>query len=239
VSRKIVDERWSPYTDHLNNSNISRRILPDPWSLGTRNTHKGYKETFIQTEMQAKRASCKHIGRCLLFSGTEVDLHRNTYFSFSCHRLGSHSELSVPDLFHLDRFFGRGWGGGGNRSIVRCPPTKTTAVRKSRKVRFEVLTETSVKMAVLWDHAPCSLVEIDRRFREAICLHRHLDDGSSKPLWNVGKFYWLHSATSQKTAIFEVREVHKKMLIVRLDKKFSNFNGTWRFRGHINNSVHK
>jgi hypothetical protein len=32
-------------------------------------------------------------------------------------------------------------------------------------VGFEVLTEVSTKMAVFWDVAPCSLVEIYQRFR--------------------------------------------------------------------------
>jgi hypothetical protein len=54
-------------------------------------------------------------------------------------------------------------------------------------VRFQVLTATSMKMAVLWDVAPCSLVEIDQRFRGDSCLHHQ----------------GYRSATSQKTAIFE------------------------------------
>jgi hypothetical protein len=44
-------------------------------------------------------------------------------------------------------------------------------------VRFHVLTAASMKMFVFWDVAPCSLVEIDRRFRGAYCLH------------NQGRFY--------------------------------------------------
>jgi hypothetical protein len=38
-------------------------------------------------------------------------------------------------------------------------------------VRFQVPTATSMKMTVLWDVAPCSLVDIDRP-----------DDGGSKLL---------------------------------------------------------
>jgi hypothetical protein len=35
----------------------------------------------------------------------------------------------------------------------------------------------------------CSIVEINRRFKGAYCLHHHrLDDGDSNNLWNVGKF---------------------------------------------------
>jgi hypothetical protein len=36
---------------------------------------------------------------------------------------------------------------------------------KMFKMRFQVLTATSMKMAVFLDVAPCSLVDIDRRFR--------------------------------------------------------------------------
>jgi hypothetical protein len=38
-------------------------------------------------------------------------------------------------------------------------------------VRFRILTAASMKMAVLWDAAPCSLVEAYRRYRSAYCLH--------------------------------------------------------------------
>jgi hypothetical protein len=51
---------------------------------------------------------------------------------------------------------------------------------------FEVLTKMSMKIAVFWDVAPCSLVGTDRRFRGAYCFHHqdddHPDDGSSKIL---------------------------------------------------------
>jgi hypothetical protein len=40
-----------------------------------------------------------------------------------------------------------------------------------------------LKMAVFWDVAPCSLVEVYRRFRGASCLHRDRpDDGGSGQL---------------------------------------------------------
>jgi hypothetical protein len=42
-------------------------------------------------------------------------------------------------------------------------------------LRFQVLTAASVKVAIFWDIAPSSLVEIDRRFRGAYCLHRQGD----------------------------------------------------------------
>jgi hypothetical protein len=41
--------------------------------------------------------------------------------------------------------------------------------------RFQVLTATSMKMTSFWDTAPCSLVDVDRRFRGAYCLHHQGD----------------------------------------------------------------
>jgi hypothetical protein len=39
-----------------------------------------------------------------------------------------------------------------------------------------VLKQTfCMKMTALWDTAPCSLVEVDRRFRDAYCLHHCLN----------------------------------------------------------------
>jgi hypothetical protein len=52
-------------------------------------------------------------------------------------------------------------------------------------VEFEVLTAASTKIAVFWVVAPCSLVEVHRRFRGTCCLHHqghHSDDKNSKRL---------------------------------------------------------
>jgi hypothetical protein len=38
-------------------------------------------------------------------------------------------------------------------------------------VGFEVLTAVSMKIAVFWVVAPCSLVEVYQRFRGPCCLH--------------------------------------------------------------------
>jgi hypothetical protein len=38
-------------------------------------------------------------------------------------------------------------------------------------MRFQVLTEASMKMVVFWVVAPCCLVEVYRRFRGACCFH--------------------------------------------------------------------
>jgi hypothetical protein len=43
-------------------------------------------------------------------------------------------------------------------------------------VRIQVLTAARVKMTAFWDTAPCSLVEVDRRFRRAYCLEHQVDE---------------------------------------------------------------
>jgi hypothetical protein len=50
----------------------------------------------------------------------------------------------------------------------------TTQVIETRNVivRFEVLTAASTKMAVFWAVAPCSLIEVNRRFRDAASIIR-------------------------------------------------------------------
>jgi hypothetical protein len=45
---------------------------------------------------------------------------------------------------------------------------------RNRPVTFQVLKAESMKMNIFWD-VPCSLVEIDRRFRDAYCLHYQVD----------------------------------------------------------------
>jgi hypothetical protein len=70
-----------------------------------------------------------------------------------------------------------------NRNVVRGKTGPTWFVR------FQVLKATSIKMAVFWDVAPCSLIDNGRRFRGTYCLHRR--SVSTR----------LHEAT-QKTAIF-------------------------------------
>jgi hypothetical protein len=69
---------------------------------------------------------------------------------------------------------------------------------------------TAINMIVFWDVASCSLVEIDRRFRGAYCLHHqddYDDDGGSRYLWNVSISTRLHGTTSQKILIFMIAAV--------------------------------
>jgi hypothetical protein len=42
-----------------------------------------------------------------------------------------------------------------------------------------------VKMAVFWDVAPCSLTDIDRRFREVYCFYHQDDETWDSPALTI------------------------------------------------------
>lgn len=62
-------------------------------------------------------------------------------------------------------------------------------------------------MAVFWDVAPSSLVDTDRCFRRAYCLHRQDGGGIHWKILSVS--VKLHSAMPQTTAIFRACEAKK------------------------------
>jgi hypothetical protein len=65
-----------------------------------------------------------------------------------------------------------------------------------------------MKMAIIWDVAPCSLVDIDLCFGGAYCLHHQgSDSGGSELLWNMSVSTRLHGAKFQKAAIFSTCSV--------------------------------
>jgi hypothetical protein len=81
--------------------------------------------------------------------------------------------------------------------------------QNSGQIRFEVVTEVTMKMAVLRLVAPCSLVWVYRRFRQSVLppSSGRPDDGGSTDLWNLAKL--IHGATSRKTAIFRTDTVYE------------------------------
>jgi hypothetical protein len=48
---------------------------------------------------------------------------------------------------------------------------KFKIANNNKQVRYQVLTAASKKMTAFWNIAPCSLVDVNRRFRDAYCLH--------------------------------------------------------------------
>jgi hypothetical protein len=71
---------------------------------------------------------------------------------------------------------------------------------------------TNMKMTFFWDVAPCSLVEIDLRFRGCLLL-----PSSSGPYETSANLY---GATSQKTTIFILPRVQKDSLTIEIKKVF-------------------
>jgi hypothetical protein len=103
--------------------------------------------------------------------------------------------------------------------------------------RFQVFTAASMKMTAFGDIAPCSLVEADRRFRGAYCLHRQGGwwrqyAPSTRP----------HDAISQKAVIFtaysflwesEVIIVYSAKLWMRIDRNMRSNTGVLTICGRV------
>jgi hypothetical protein len=71
-------------------------------------------------------------------------------------------------------------------------------------------------LAVLWVVAPCSPAEVYRPFRDACCLHHQASSSwwrQKAPLKRRETSTRLHGATTQKTAIFEIK--HRQINRVR------------------------
>jgi hypothetical protein len=78
--------------------------------------------------------------------------------------------------------------------FLKFPPS-TDDLRKTCQVRLEIVFGSTMKMAVCWVVAPCSLVGTCRRFASACCLHNQ-DDVIAR----------LHGTIPQKTIIFNLRQ---------------------------------
>jgi hypothetical protein len=62
-------------------------------------------------------------------------------------------------------------------TLLRKPRSLFTSYLEKtlRRVRFHVLTAATMKVTAFWDVEPCSLFEVDRRFRGAYCFHQQGD----------------------------------------------------------------
>jgi hypothetical protein len=104
--------------------------------------------------------------------------------------------------------------------------------------RFQALTETSMKMAAAWDVAPCSLVDIERRFRGACCLNmRAMTSSRSQPTppTNIGiKNAWRY------TSIIPYVFCDDMLTFINFSVKTSvQFEGSLRYLKTIDLSTHK
>lgn len=66
--------------------------------------------------------------------------------------------------------------------LFETPYNATGSSLRSRRL-------SNLKIKAIWNTPPCSLVEVDHRFRQAYCLHHQGGDRDSKRLWNAGQFY--------------------------------------------------
>jgi hypothetical protein len=82
-------------------------------------------------------------------------------------------------------------------------------------VRFQVLTAASMKYRVFWDVAPCSHVEVDRRFVGAYCPHHRPDDGGFLRFYSVSADVFVRSPNchdlSRTSHVHRVRMIHNHM----------------------------
>jgi hypothetical protein len=80
------------------------------------------------------------------------------------------------------------------------------------QVIFQVLTAVSMNMTAFWDTAPCSLVEVDRRFRGAYSLHYQGDE------------WWVIALMMKAVRTSETRSTSAKQRSVPRRLSFSAFH---------------
>jgi hypothetical protein len=99
----------------------------------------------------------------------------------------------------------------------RCKEANHSGVtwNKRLNVRFQVLTVSSMNMTAFWDMAPCSLVEVARRFRGAFIALMIETVRTFETLKHRSISARLHGAMSQKAVIFKLifNKTHNKSKI--------------------------
>jgi len=69
-------------------------------------------------------------------------------------------------------------------------------------LRLQVLTAANIKIMAFWDIAPCSLVLLGRRFRDAYCLHQQSFTALMMKAVSNSETSVYYGAMSQKALIF-------------------------------------
>jgi hypothetical protein len=92
-------------------------------------------------------------------------------------------------------------------TILRTREARTTVTQQLfvLLVRCQVLMASSIKMAIFWGVAPCNLLDTDRHFRGAYCLHHQGDCTLTMGQVSTSELSittTLQGTTSQKTVIF-------------------------------------
>jgi hypothetical protein len=103
-------------------------------------------------------------------------------------------------------------------------------------VRFLVLTVTSMKMRAFRDIEPCTLVEVERRFKGAYCLYHQDDEWCCDEAERISETssvsMSLHTALSQKAVNF-ITASHHSFIIHRSLIRNSMLQNTWCWRNVI------
>jgi hypothetical protein len=102
-------------------------------------------------------------------------------------RLNLQQILTIPSLLCGSKIWGIETKSYKKTKNSRAEIRETHS--RIQSVRFEVLT-ASMKMAVFWVVAQCSLVEVDRRFRGAYRLHHQ---GDERNQCNIPEDYNFHT----------------------------------------------
>jgi hypothetical protein len=98
--------------------------------------------------------------------------------------------LAIPSAVQQSNHCGHFWTHSYSNGHQKL---KYFTWRSQNQVRFEFITGTGVKMAVLWSVVPCRLAETGRRFRGTYYGHHQDDVGVSEHIWNVGKYLRDHT----------------------------------------------
>jgi hypothetical protein len=114
----------------------------------------------------------------------------------------------------------------------RCKEVWYVCCLKKRRVqtsknflRFQVLTSTSMNVAVFWDVAPRSLVETERRFRGTYCFHHYVYYGEDS-LRYVCRFEALKIKKGKRLCSFTIALMMEA--ISTSETSFNIYQTTWR-----------
>jgi len=102
------------------------------------------------------------------------------------------------------------------RCIIRVTENVANYYYYYYHYHHHVLMAASMKMTAFSNGALRSVIEVDRHFRRAYCLHHHNhrpDDGGSTHLRNFGLHKKHHGALSQKADIFKIKHSSVRTIV--------------------------
>jgi hypothetical protein len=125
--------------------------------------------------------------------GQNYEVRRRRYLPLLYHNYETSNYTGVTrDLCHLIASSENKSGSSTKWASKKLKPyckVQSWRHKNNKHLSWRQRTNTfqRLKMTVLWNVAPCSLVEVYRRFRGGYYPHHRPDDGGSKHPWNVGR----------------------------------------------------